>query len=66
LGYRIASSRRLLSPAEVTGQIQVPRRRFGINTLLSGVHCVGTPASLAMKQVRLIANQIVPAGRSAE
>jgi alkanesulfonate monooxygenase SsuD/methylene tetrahydromethanopterin reductase-like flavin-dependent oxidoreductase (luciferase family) len=53
------------SPAEVTEQILVLRRRFGINTLLLGIHWVGMPASLAMEQMQLISEQIFPAVRSA-
>ena len=53
------------SPAEVTEQILVLKRRFGINTLLLGIHWVGMPASLAMEQMQLISEQIFPAVRSA-
>ena len=53
------------SPAEVTEQILVLKRRFGINTLLLGIHWVGMPASLAMEQMQLISEEIFPAVRSA-
>jgi alkanesulfonate monooxygenase SsuD/methylene tetrahydromethanopterin reductase-like flavin-dependent oxidoreductase (luciferase family) len=53
------------SPAEVIEQILVLKRRFGINTLLLGIHWVGMPASLAMEQMQLIAEEIFPAVRSA-
>jgi alkanesulfonate monooxygenase SsuD/methylene tetrahydromethanopterin reductase-like flavin-dependent oxidoreductase (luciferase family) len=53
------------SPAEVTEQILVLKRRFSINTLLLGIHWVGMPASLAMEQMQLISEEIFPAVRSA-
>jgi len=53
------------SPAEVTEQILVLQRRFGINTLVLGIHWVGTPASLAMEQMQIIAEDVFPAVRSA-
>ena len=53
------------SPAEVTEQILVLQRRFGINTLLLGIQWVGMPASLAMEQMQLISEQIFPAVRAA-
>jgi hypothetical protein len=49
----------------VTEQILVLKKRFGINTLLLGIHWVGMPASLAMEQMQLISEQIFPAVRSA-
>ena len=53
------------SPAEVTEQILVLKRRFHINTLLLGIHWVGMPSSLAMEQMHLIAEEVFPAVRSA-
>jgi len=53
------------SPAEVTEQILVLQRRFGINTLVLGIHWVGMPASLAMEQMQIIAEDVFPAVRSA-
>ena len=53
------------SPAEVADQILALRRRFGINTLVLGVHSAGMPASLAMDQMQLIAEDVFPAVRSA-
>jgi alkanesulfonate monooxygenase SsuD/methylene tetrahydromethanopterin reductase-like flavin-dependent oxidoreductase (luciferase family) len=53
------------SPNEVIEQILVLQRRFGVNTLILGIHWVGMPASLAMEQMQLIAEQIFPAVRSA-
>jgi alkanesulfonate monooxygenase SsuD/methylene tetrahydromethanopterin reductase-like flavin-dependent oxidoreductase (luciferase family) len=53
------------SPAEVTGQILLLQRRFGINTLVLGVHWAGMPASLATEQMQMIAEDVFPAVRSA-
>jgi alkanesulfonate monooxygenase SsuD/methylene tetrahydromethanopterin reductase-like flavin-dependent oxidoreductase (luciferase family) len=53
------------SPAEVTEQILALKRRFGINTLVLGIHWVGMPASLAMEQMQLVAEDVFPAVRSA-
>jgi len=53
------------SPAEVTEQILVLKRRFGINTLVLGIHWVGMPASLAMEQMQLIAEEVFPAVNAA-
>ena len=48
------------SPDEVVGQILVLKRRFGINTLVLGIHWVGMPASLAMEQMQIIAEDVFP------
>ena len=53
------------SPAEVTEQILVLQRRFAINTLVLGIHWAGMPASLAMEQMQIIAEDVMPAVRSA-
>jgi hypothetical protein len=53
------------SPNEVVEQILVLKRRFGINTLILGIHWVGMPASLAMEQMQLISEEVFPAVRSA-
>jgi alkanesulfonate monooxygenase SsuD/methylene tetrahydromethanopterin reductase-like flavin-dependent oxidoreductase (luciferase family) len=53
------------SPAEVVEQILVLKRRFGVNTLILGIHWVGMPASLAMEQMQLISEEVFPAVRSA-
>ncbi|HVY16672.1 MAG TPA: LLM class flavin-dependent oxidoreductase [Rhodopila sp.] len=53
------------SPAEVTEQILVLKRRFGVNTLIFGIHWVGMPAKLAMDQMQLIAEEVFPAVRAA-
>jgi alkanesulfonate monooxygenase SsuD/methylene tetrahydromethanopterin reductase-like flavin-dependent oxidoreductase (luciferase family) len=53
------------SPAEVTEQILDLRRRFGVTTLIAGVHWVGMPKSLAIEQMQLLAEEVFPAVRSA-
>ncbi len=53
------------SPAEVVEQILVLRRRFGITTLILGIHWAGMPASLAMEQMQLVSEEVFPAVRSA-
>jgi len=53
------------SPAEVAEQILVLKNRFCINTLVLGIHWVGMPASLAMEQMQIIAEDVFPAVRSA-
>jgi alkanesulfonate monooxygenase SsuD/methylene tetrahydromethanopterin reductase-like flavin-dependent oxidoreductase (luciferase family) len=53
------------SPAEVTEQILVLKKRFGVNTLMLGIHWAGMPASLAMEQMQIIAEEVFPAVRSA-
>jgi alkanesulfonate monooxygenase SsuD/methylene tetrahydromethanopterin reductase-like flavin-dependent oxidoreductase (luciferase family) len=53
------------SPAEVTEQILLLRRRFGIDTLILGIHWVGMPASLAMEQMQILAEDVFPAVNAA-
>ena len=53
------------SPAEVTEQILDLRRRFGVTTLIAGVHWVGMPKSLALEQMQLLAEEVFPAVRQA-
>jgi alkanesulfonate monooxygenase SsuD/methylene tetrahydromethanopterin reductase-like flavin-dependent oxidoreductase (luciferase family) len=53
------------SPAEVIEQILVLKRRFGVNTLILGIHWVGMPASLAMEQMQLLAEEVFPAVNAA-
>ena len=52
------------SPAEVTAQILDLRRRFQVNHMVVGVHWTGMPASLALEQMRLLADEVFPAVRS--
>ena len=49
------------SPAEVTEQIIALRRRFGVTTLILGVHWVGMPQSLALETMQLLAEEVFPA-----
>ena len=49
------------SPAEVTEQILDLRRRFGVNTVIFGIHWVGMPDSLALEQMQLLAEEVFPA-----
>ncbi len=49
------------SPAEVTEQILDLRRRFGVTTLIFGVHWAGMPNSLALEQMQLLAEEVFPA-----
>ena len=53
------------SPAEVIEQILRLKRLFGVNTMMLGIHWVGMPASLAMEQMQLIAEEVFPAVRAA-
>lgn len=53
------------SPAEITGQILDLKRRFGIGTMMLGIHWAGMPASLALEQMHLLAEAVFPAVRSA-
>jgi alkanesulfonate monooxygenase SsuD/methylene tetrahydromethanopterin reductase-like flavin-dependent oxidoreductase (luciferase family) len=49
------------SPAEVTEQILGLRRRFGVTTLIFGIHWAGMPNSLALEQMQLLAEDVFPA-----
>jgi alkanesulfonate monooxygenase SsuD/methylene tetrahydromethanopterin reductase-like flavin-dependent oxidoreductase (luciferase family) len=49
------------APAEVTEQILDLRRRFGVTTLILGIHWVGMPSSLALEQMQLLAEEVFPA-----
>ena len=53
------------SPTEITEQILVLKRRFGVNTVILGIHWAGMPANLAMDQMQLISEEVFPAVRSA-
>jgi alkanesulfonate monooxygenase SsuD/methylene tetrahydromethanopterin reductase-like flavin-dependent oxidoreductase (luciferase family) len=53
------------SAAEVTEQIIDLRRRFGVTTLILGVHWVGMPQSLALEQMQLLAEEVFPAVQKA-
>jgi hypothetical protein len=49
----------------VVEQILTLKRRFGVSTLILGIHWVGMPATLAMEQMQLISEEVFPAVRSA-
>jgi alkanesulfonate monooxygenase SsuD/methylene tetrahydromethanopterin reductase-like flavin-dependent oxidoreductase (luciferase family) len=49
------------SPAEVTEQILDLRRRFGVTTLIFGIHWAGMPNNLALEQMQLLAEEVFPA-----
>ena len=49
----------------MTEQILDLRRRFGVTTLIAGVHWVGMPKSLAVEQMQLLAEEVFPAVRQA-
>ena len=53
------------SPAEVTEQILTLKRRFGVTTLILGVHWVGMPASLALEEMQQLAEEVFPAVEAA-
>lgn len=49
------------SPDEVIEQILVLRRRFGVNTLILGIHWVGMPQTLVLEQMQRLAEDVFPA-----
>jgi len=53
------------TPAEVTEQIISLRKRFGVTTLILGVHWVGMPKSVSLEKMQLIAEEVFPAVRQA-
>jgi alkanesulfonate monooxygenase SsuD/methylene tetrahydromethanopterin reductase-like flavin-dependent oxidoreductase (luciferase family) len=53
------------SPAEVTEQIIDLRRRFGVTTLILGIHWVGMPQSLVLEQMQVLAEEVFPAVQKA-
>jgi alkanesulfonate monooxygenase SsuD/methylene tetrahydromethanopterin reductase-like flavin-dependent oxidoreductase (luciferase family) len=54
------------SPAEVTEQILELKRRFGVTTLILGVHWVGMPNSQALESMHLLAQEVFPAVNAGE
>jgi alkanesulfonate monooxygenase SsuD/methylene tetrahydromethanopterin reductase-like flavin-dependent oxidoreductase (luciferase family) len=52
------------SAAEVTEQILDLRRRFAVNHMVVDVHWTGMAASLALKQMQLLAEEVFPAVRA--
>ena len=53
------------SPAEVAERLIDLRRRFGINHLVASLHWPGMPNSLALEQMHILAEEVMPAVRSA-
>jgi len=66
LDFEVLMNDRFLfgSPNEVVEQILLLRRRFGVNTLVLGIHWAGMPASLALEQTQILAEDVFPAVRS--
>src|SRR5580700_7500030 len=52
------------SPAEVAGRLIDLQRRFGVNHLVASVHWPGMPNSLALEQMQILAEEVMPAVRS--
>ena len=53
------------SPAEVADQLIDLQRRFGVNHLVASVHWPGMPNTLALEQMQILAEEVMPAVRSA-
>jgi alkanesulfonate monooxygenase SsuD/methylene tetrahydromethanopterin reductase-like flavin-dependent oxidoreductase (luciferase family) len=53
------------SPAEVAEQMVRLNRRLGVNHIVASVHWVGMPNRLALEQVELLAQEVMPAVRQA-
>jgi alkanesulfonate monooxygenase SsuD/methylene tetrahydromethanopterin reductase-like flavin-dependent oxidoreductase (luciferase family) len=51
------------SPAEVAEQLIDLQRRFGVNHLVASLHWPGTPNSLALEQMQILAEEVMPAVR---
>jgi alkanesulfonate monooxygenase SsuD/methylene tetrahydromethanopterin reductase-like flavin-dependent oxidoreductase (luciferase family) len=52
------------SPAEVAERLIDLQRRFGVNHLVASVHWPGMPNSLAMEQMQILSEEVMPAVRS--
>ncbi|MBO0736245.1 MAG: LLM class flavin-dependent oxidoreductase [Alphaproteobacteria bacterium] len=53
------------SPAEVAERLIDLQRRFGVNHLVASVHWPGMPNSLAVEQMQLLAEEVMPMVRGA-
>src|SRR5262249_14986802 len=53
------------SPAEVADQLIDLRRRFGVNHLVASVHWPGMPNTLALEQMQILAEEVIPVVRRA-
>jgi alkanesulfonate monooxygenase SsuD/methylene tetrahydromethanopterin reductase-like flavin-dependent oxidoreductase (luciferase family) len=52
------------SPAEVAERLIDLQRRFGVNHLVASIHWPGMPISLALEQMQVLAEEVMPAVRS--
>jgi alkanesulfonate monooxygenase SsuD/methylene tetrahydromethanopterin reductase-like flavin-dependent oxidoreductase (luciferase family) len=52
------------SPNEIAAQLIDLQRRFGIDHLVASVHWPGMPNSLALEQMNILAEEVMPAVRS--
>ena len=52
------------SPAQVAERLIDLRRRLGINHLVASLHWPGMPNSLALEQMHILAEEVMPAVRS--
>jgi alkanesulfonate monooxygenase SsuD/methylene tetrahydromethanopterin reductase-like flavin-dependent oxidoreductase (luciferase family) len=53
------------SPSEVAERLIDLKRRFGVNNLVASVHWPGMPNSLALEQMQILAEEVMPAVRRA-
>ena len=53
------------SPAEIAEQIVALNRRLGVNHIVASVHWVGMPNQLALEQIQLLAEEVMPSVRQA-
>jgi alkanesulfonate monooxygenase SsuD/methylene tetrahydromethanopterin reductase-like flavin-dependent oxidoreductase (luciferase family) len=53
------------APAEVTAQLLELERRLGVTHLVASLHWPGMPVSLALDQMQILAEEVMPAVRSA-
>ncbi|HZU88562.1 MAG TPA: LLM class flavin-dependent oxidoreductase [Stellaceae bacterium] len=53
------------APAEVAAQLVELKRRLGVTHLVASLHWPGMPVSLALDQMQILAEEVMPAVRSA-
>ena len=53
------------SPTEISERLIDLQRRFGVNHLVASVHWPGMPNSLALEQMHILAEEVMPAVRGA-
>jgi alkanesulfonate monooxygenase SsuD/methylene tetrahydromethanopterin reductase-like flavin-dependent oxidoreductase (luciferase family) len=51
------------SPAEIAERLIDLERRLGVNHLVASVHWLGMPNSLALEQMQILAEEVMPAVR---